>query len=194
MARAVEREQLLELVDDQHELRAVRRAGEQPADPPLQQLGVVLQLPGPRPGGRPHGRRQRIAQGGGEREERVAHLPGGREGGEPPVLAAGQGARAQPGQQAGVEQRGLAGAGIADDREEAAGRLAQARQQLVGLAAAAEEMAASISEMPAVQDRASLARAAPGRDGSVAVAGPDSLGGSAPEIAAAAVLELARRA
>ena len=55
------------------------------------------------------------------------------------MLAAGQGAGAQPGQQAGVEQRGLAGAGIADDGEEAAGRVAQTRQQLVGLAGAAEE-------------------------------------------------------
>ena len=136
---AGKREQLLELVDDQHELGAVRRASEQPVGPPLQQLGVVLQVPGPRPRGRPHGRRQRVAQGGGEREERVAHLSGGGEGGEQPVLAAGQGAGAQPGQQAGVEQRGLAGAGIADDGEEAAGRVAQTRQQLVGLAAAAEE-------------------------------------------------------
>ena len=38
---------------------------------------VVPQRPGPRPGGRTHGRRQRVPQGGGERKERVAHLLAG---------------------------------------------------------------------------------------------------------------------
>ena len=122
-------------------------------------------------------------KGSGEREERVAHLSGRGEGGEQPVLAAGQGAGAQAGQQAGVEQRGLAGAGIADDGEEAAGRVAQTRQQLVGLAAAAEEDGGlGLRQMRADRDRASPARAAleepsPRRSAGVT---PDSLGAIRP--------------